>query len=113
MAGRSNTGKVAVVKGYLDQVAAFSLHSASAAGTGANELNGGSPAYARIARPAYTVSGTGAVQIVVDFNVGAGQAVAEAGFWDSSGNFLESGAVTPATYATQGTYHLVINAQGA
>lgn len=116
MAGRNNTGKNAEVNGVVSNWAQISLHSADPSTTGVNELSGGSPAYARVARPSYTAPTTGAISFQVVFNVGAGSDPEFAGFWDGSGNFLE-GYALPArspsgAYASQGTYTLTVNAQG-
>jgi hypothetical protein len=111
---RSNTGKNAIVTGYINTVAAISVHSADPGTTGINELSGGSPAYARVARPSYTAPTTGLVSFQVDFNIGAGGQPAYAGMWDGSGNFLE-GVLIPGAipaYGSQGTFHLTVNAQG-
>lgn len=78
-----------------------SLHSAYSA-SGANELTGGSPAYARKALTWAAASGrTKALAATLPvFDVGAGSTVAFFGLWDalSAGNFLgmvPNGAGTP------------------
>jgi hypothetical protein len=90
-----------------------SLHSASTGGTGANELTGGSPAYARKAitwgaASAGSVANT--AQLV--FDIPAGTSVAFVGFWSASsagtfrGDFAasspadEDGAVATAAAST-------------
>lgn len=66
-----------------------SLHSAYSA-TGANELTGGSPAYARLATTwGSAASNAMAISGTYTWNVPAGSTVAFIGFWDAltSGNF--------------------------
>jgi hypothetical protein len=78
----------------LDQLGAnrllyASLHSAYSA-TGANELTGGSPAYARQALAWSAASGAGKnLSASPTFNVPGGSTVAWVGFWDAAtaGNF--------------------------
>jgi hypothetical protein len=81
---------------YTPVVAYASLHSAYSA-TGANELSGGSPAYARLALTWSTASGgSKAISGVTGgpFNVPAGQTVAFVGLWSAatSGTFAAMGA---------------------
>lgn len=97
----------------LDQLASralyLSLHSADPGSGGANEVSGGSPAYAREAvtwdaasSGELTTSGS------VTFDVPAGD-VAHVGLWSASsggGTFYGSGALTRETFAAQGTYEL-------
>lgn len=90
-----------------------SLHSASTGGTGANELTGGSPAYARKAITWGSASGgsvANTAQLV--FDIPAGASVAYVGFWSAvtSGTFRgdfaasspadEDGAVATAAAST-------------
>lgn len=94
----------------LDQLASratyLSLHRADPSTTGANELTGGSPAYARKAVTwGSASSGAVASSASVRFDVPAGD-VAYVGLWSSGGTFYGAGAVTRETYAAQGTYEL-------
>lgn len=88
-----------------------SLHTASPGDNGANEVTGGSPAYARKALTWNAASG-GAMDDSTSpapaFDVPAGTTVAFVGFWDavSAGNFLGYADVTDETFAGQGTYTL-------
>ena len=84
-----------------------SLHSADPGQNGANEISGGSPAYARkavtfgaAASGSITQSGTDPV-----FDVPAGATVAFVGYW-AGAVFVASDAVTSETYGGQGTYTL-------
>lgn len=87
-----------------------SLHTASPGDTGANEVSGGSPAYARKAIAFNAASGgtmddstNGAV-----FDVPASTTVTHVGFWSAStaGTFLGYADVTDETFSGQGTYTL-------
>lgn len=87
-----------------------SLHTADPGDTGASEVSGGSPAYARKAIAFNAPSGgtmddstNGAV-----FDVPAGTTVTHVGFWSAAtaGTFLASADVTDETFAAQGTYTL-------
>lgn len=87
-----------------------SLHTAAPGDTGANEVAGGSPAYARqpiaFNAPAGGVmddSTNGAV-----FNVPAGTTVTHVGFWSAvtAGTFLGGKAISSESFTGQGTYTL-------
>lgn len=93
------------VAGTCDQI---SLHDADPGGTGANELSGGSPAYARKA-PSWSAaaSGSASTASALVFDVPASATVAYVGYWDSTGpTFLGSDAVTNEAFAAQGQYSL-------
>lgn len=84
-----------------------SLHTGSPGTTGANEVAGGSPAYARKSISFSAASGgskSSSSQPVLD--VPAGTTVTHLGLWDavSSGNFLGYADVTDESFAGQGTY---------
>jgi hypothetical protein len=82
-----------------------SLHTASPGTTGASELSGGSPAYARKALTwaAGTVDGT--VTASATFDVPTGVTITHAGVWTAitSGAFLDSVTLTSQAFASQGT----------
>ena len=87
-----------------------SLHSANPGNTGASELSGGSPAYARKA-VAWNAATGGAMDDSTNgavFDVPAGATVAFVGLWDAltNGNFLGYADVTDEAFAAQGTYTL-------
>lgn len=92
----------------LDAITAVyaSLHSADPGSNGANELSGGSPAYARKACVFNAASaGSRALNANVTFDVPAGSTVAYVGYWDAlAGSFVGSDAVTSENYAGQGQY---------
>jgi hypothetical protein len=108
---RTNTMKNVVATAYGGAIAAVSLHSADPGSTGANEIGGGSPAYARKTPPAITAPTTGAITFQVTFDVGSGTTVAGVGFRDSGGNFLDGVAVTAITYSAQGQCVVTVNFQ--
>lgn len=84
-----------------------SLHTADPGDTGASEVSGGSPAYARksLTLAAASAGETDASNQPV-FDVPAATTVAYVGFWDAAtaGNFLGSADVTDEAFAGQGTY---------
>ena len=103
----STAGKNAMLD-YLGTVAVYaSLHSGDPGDNGANELSGGSPAYAR---KAITWNAASAANLDNNanpvFDVAAGSTVAYVGLWSavSSGTFYGSAAVTSEAFAGQGTY---------
>ena len=86
-----------------------SLHDDDPGTTGANELSGGSPAYAR-KQIAWAAASGGSMSDStngLEFDVPAGD-VAHAGVWSASsgGTFYGSDPVTTETFAAQGTYTL-------
>lgn len=86
-----------------------SLHSANPGTNGANELTGGSPAYARKAATWNAATGGNADSSNAPaFDVPAGADVAYVGFWSAvtGGTFYGSAAVTTESFASQGTYTL-------
>lgn len=94
----------------LGAVAAYaSLHTDDPSDNGANEVAGGSPAYARKA-----ITWNGAAAGAMDdsntpaFDVPAGTTVKYVGLWSalSGGTFYGSDAVTNEAFAGQGTYTL-------
>lgn len=91
-------------------IATASLHSADPGTTGANEISGGSPAYARKAVAFNAASGAVIGQTASDpvFDVPAGATVAYVGYWsgDAAPVFLASDQVTTEVFGAQGTYTL-------
>ncbi len=85
-----------------------SLHTASPGDSGANEVSGGSPAYARVAI-AFNAPSAGSMDDSTNgatFNVPAGTTVTHVGFWSAStsGTFLAYDDVTSESFGAQGTY---------
>jgi len=86
-----------------------SLHSADPGDNGANEISGGSPAYARKAITWGSASG-GAIDSSNQpvFDVPASTSVMYVGFWTAvtGGTFLGAAQVTQEDFTNQGTYTL-------
>jgi hypothetical protein len=107
MAGLNTTGRNLALDSGIGGFAYASLHSGDASTNGANELTGGSPAYARVAITwGSAASGTKSNTSDIEFNVPAGSTVAEVGYWSapSGGTFYGSRAVTNESFVGQGTY---------
>lgn len=84
-----------------------SLHTADPGNTGASEVTGGTPAYARKAITfAAASAGSKAASTQPVFDVPAGTTVAWVGFWDATPAFVGSANVTDEVFAAQGTYTL-------
>ncbi|GAA3957770.1 hypothetical protein GCM10023085_45350 [Actinomadura viridis] len=98
----------------LDTLATHaSLHTADPGTTGANEVTGGSPAYARKAitwNP--SSAGSKTVTASVTFDVPAGTTVTHCGTWTgaSGGTFRGGGTTTVESFGAQGTYTLNLTA---
>lgn len=87
-----------------------SLHTADPGDTGASEVSGGSPAYARKAIT-FAAAASGLIDDStngVTFDVPASTTVAYVGYWSAitSGTWLGSSAVTSEAFAGQGQYVL-------
>lgn len=94
---------------FRTEVTHVSLHSGDPGGTGANEISGGSPAYARKAETfAAAVAGETEFATDVTFDVPA-VTVAHVGYWTAvtAGTFLGSDPVTPEVFAAQGQYKVL------
>lgn len=95
----------------LDAMAAaithLSLHDDDPSTSGANEVSGGSPAYARKSVTwAAASSASVAMSGTVAFDVPSSTTVKYVGYWSASsgGTFRGAKAVTNETFAGQGTY---------
>ena len=86
-----------------------SLHTAAPGDTGANEVSGGSPAYARKAI-SFNAAAAGAIDssTVPVFDVPASTTITYVGFWSAltAGTFLGWADVTDEVFAAQGQYTL-------
>lgn len=87
-----------------------SLHDDDPSTTGANEITGGSPAYARKELSWGSASSGEIAATQVTFDVPA-TTVKHAGIWSAStsGTFYGSVDVTDETFAAQGEYKLTVN----
>ncbi len=93
---------------FLDAttITQLSLHTADPGATGANEVTGGTPAYARkVANWSAAAAGDKTLSDEPIFDVPAGT-VAYVGFWDVSNVWRGSQIVTSEVYAGQGTYKI-------
>ena len=86
-----------------------SLHTDALGGGTANEVTGGSPAYAR--RPVVWNAASGGSKVLsagVTFDVPAGVTVRRVGLFSAStaGVYFGEGEITDEVYAAQGTYQL-------
>lgn len=100
----SAQGKENAATGYTAQAAFASLHTADPGATGASEVTGGSPAYARVA-VTWTAGGTDGVAtatLASAFDVPAATTVTHLGLWTSGGVYLDKAPLS-ATFASQGT----------
>ena len=109
MAGFTDTAKNAMLDNQLPSgSASLSLHSGDPGGTGANEISGGSPAYAR--KTVTLTAASGGVKTHSSgsqtFDVPAGATVAYVGVWVSSVFRCGFALPSPKYYATQGTLDL-------
>lgn len=107
--GYSDNGK-SVMLTELGTVAGYaSLHIGDPGTTGANEVTGGSPAYAR---KAVTWGSPSAGEMAAAgqpvFDVPTGTTITHVGIWSavSGGTFYGSGEVVNETFGAQGTYTL-------
>src|SRR4051812_2425274 len=104
----STASKTERIADFILDVTHVSLHSADPGTTGASELSGGSPAYARKV-PAFTAAASGATNLSASlaFDVPLNGAPAYYGLW-KSGVFLGGAALSVAetAYPAQGTYTL-------
>jgi hypothetical protein len=103
----SNAAKNAMLD-HLGSIAGFmSLHNANPGDTGANEISGGAPAYARKANT-WSAAAAGSMDNsnAPVFDIPAGATVAFVGFWSlaTGGTFYGYASVTSETFAAQGTY---------
>lgn len=112
----STTGRNRGADGVLTGTSYISLHSANPGTTGASEITGGSPAYARKqATWAAASGGSKSLSAAVQFDVAASTSVSYFGIWDAltAGNFIggealrdDSGNPVTETFGGQGTYTL-------
>jgi hypothetical protein len=94
----------------LGSLAGFaSLHTGNPGATGANEVTGGTPAYARKAVTwAAPSAGAMALSNSPTFDVPANTTITHVGIWSaaSGGTFYGFGSIAEETFASQGTYQV-------
>lgn len=108
MAIATNTQKQTLANAYGTAATFASVHTANPGSTGASEVTGGSPAYARKA-VTWSSGTTGTVTATVTFDIPSGTTISYAGLWTAStaGTFLDGGALASSqAYSSQGTYTL-------
>ncbi len=106
MAIASPYGKEKAAGGYVAEALYASLHTADPGATGASEVTGGTPAYARVAIT-WTAGATDGVYtgaLATPFDVPANTTITHIGLWTAAtaGSFVDKAAL-PATFASQGT----------
>lgn len=108
--GLSNAGRNVALDAIGDVGLYVSLHTADPGTTGASEVTGGSPAYARKSVTwASASSGSMALSAAVTFDVPSGKTVTHFGVWSAatSGTFYGGGALSASeAFGAQGTYDL-------
>lgn len=111
MSGYNNAGKVVALTALGNAATYVGLHSADPGTTGANELTGGTPTYARVAATWSTVTtDTLALSNQPTWNVPAGSTASYVGYWTAAtgGTCLLSRPLpVNEVYAGQGTYTLL------
>lgn len=103
----SNDGKNSLLDGFAADAVFASLHTGNPGTNGANEVTGGSPAYARKSVSwAAAASGALASNAQIVFDVPTGTTIQYVGFWSAStsGTFYGHVTITNETYTGQGTY---------
>jgi hypothetical protein len=99
-------GKESAATGYTSQALYASLHTADPGATGASEVAGGSPAYARkaVTWTAGGVDGVATATLAGPFDVPADTTITHIGLWTaaSGGTYVDKAALS-ATFASQGT----------
>lgn len=103
----SNDGKNSLLDGFAADALYASLHNGNPSTTGANEISGGSPAYARKSVSwAAAASGALTTNAQIVFDVPSGTTIQYVGFWTlaSGGVFLGHVTITNETFGGQGTY---------
>lgn len=99
---------IAIRNAQLDLIngTSMSLHTADPGNTGANEVSGGSPAYARktIAWNAASGANKTRTATTITFDVPSGATISHFGIW--SGSTFQAWFALPASiaYSSQGTY---------
>jgi hypothetical protein len=106
----NNAGKGVALNALGAAVLRVSLHTADPSTSGANEVTGGSPAYAKEA-VAFGAATNGVIASTGDvvFDVPGGTTITHLGFWNAAGTTFYGGQAlsAPETYGSQGTYTLL------
>ena len=105
----SATAKNLMLDAFGAAATHLSLHTGNPGSTGASEVTGGSPAYARkAAQWAAASGGSKALSNAPLFDVPAQTTITHVGVWDSAtaGRFLGYIDTTDEAFAAQGTYQV-------
>lgn len=96
-----------VANSYAAEAATGSLHTADPGTTGASEVTGGSPAYARKALT-WTAGTTGTTTASATYDVPASITVTHGGIWNGATTpvFRDKVDITDQTFSSQGTLKL-------
>lgn len=96
--------KQILANAYTAEAASGSLHTADPGTTGASEVTGGSPAYARKAL-AWTAGTTGTGTSSATFDVPAGVTVTHTGIWNAATTpvYRDKADIVDQAFASQGT----------
>lgn len=103
----TNNGKNAMLDYLAGEITEISLHDDDPSTTGANELTGGSPAYARKV-PSFASASNGEVALSapLEFDVPAGATVAWVGYWVDSDFVAKGELASSETFGSQGKFTL-------
>lgn len=105
----SDTAKNYMLDQLGTQALFASLHTANPGSTGASEVTGGTPAYARMGLTwNASVTGSKTLSDTPTFNVPAATTVVAVGIWSAvtAGIYYGYVTVTNETFAAQGTYQI-------
>lgn len=110
MAVQTATMKNTLSDAYKTAATHGAVYTTAAGGTAGTEPTGGSPAYARKALAGlWGASSNGVVSTsAVPFDIPAAATIVAAGVHSAltAGTYLDGGAVTSQTFASQGTYNI-------
>lgn len=98
----------ALANAYATNAPWAALYSTAAGASAGTELAGGSPAYARKSVSWSAASASVVNATIAAFDVPSGATVAGAGFHSAvtAGTYMDGGALTSQSFASQGTYTL-------
>ena len=104
----TTTQRETLAVAYGNAATHASLHTANPGTTGASEVSGGSPAYARKALTWAAGGSDGVITATVTFDVPSGVTVTHGGLWTAltGGTFLDSVTLTSQAFGSQGTLTL-------
>lgn len=112
MAIDTAVGRANAAAGYIAAVTHASLHTANPNGTGAGEVTGGSPAYARLPVTWTNNGGGNYTSQILEFNVPPNTTLTHVGLWTAltGGTYIDK-SVVAATFVSQGQLRIVLTYQ--